>query len=98
MWVCTVSTEHKNWFSARYVRYECWRIPPQGCESGCGRIRTFLSGSGKFSPDPDPISNVVKQGKNILKIELLHTYRKIFQFFQIKIIILQISEELGTVP
>ena len=34
-------------------------FPPefQGCGSGSGRIRTFLvgAGSGKFSPDPDPI-------------------------------------------
>ena len=64
------------------------------------RIRTFLVGSGKFSPDPDPIGiyfgyvKVFKQGKNILNIELLHIFRSIFPVFQIKIFIIQISEEI----
>ena len=80
-----------------------WRAVPyvqccsdkQGCESG------------PFWPEPDPeiftesgsyryFGNVklYKQGKNILKIELLHIFRWIFPFFQKKIIIIQISEEI----
>ena len=40
-----------------------------------------LVGSGKISPDPDPIGTLAtyvklyKQGKNIKKIELLHIFR-----------------------
>ena len=39
------------------------------------------SGIGKFSPDPDPIGplamylKLYKQGKNILKIEVLNIFR-----------------------
>jgi len=49
---------------------------------GCG------SGSYRFFGNV----KLYKQGKNILKIEVLHIFRWIFPFFQIKIII-QISEE-----
>jgi len=38
--------------------------------------------------------NLYKQGKNILKTEVLHIFRWIFPFFKIKIIIIQIPEEI----
>ena len=49
-----------------------------------------VSGSYRYSGNV----KLYKQGKNILKIEVLHIFRRIFPFFQIKIIIIQISEEV----
>ena len=57
-----------------------YRIYRQGCRSGSYRY----FGNIKLN----------QQGKNILKIEVLHIFRWIFPFFQIKIIMIQISEEI----
>ena len=70
----------------------------QGCGSGSGRIlsRMIFTGSesGSGSYRYFGYVRLYKQGKNISKIERLHIFRWIFPFFQIKIIIIQISEEI----
>ena len=58
------------------------------------RIRKIFTGSGSYRYFDNVKLN--KQGINILKIEVLHIFRWIFPFFQIKIIIIQISEEIGS--
>ena len=92
-----------NLFSLNNFRFRLGGIPQiirctyQGC--GSGRIRTILvrkifSGSGSYRY----FGNVklYKQGKNkkYFKKEVLHIFRWIFPFFQIKIIIVQTSEEI----
>ena len=57
-----------------------------------GRIRIILTGSGSYRYFDNV--KLYKQGKTILKIEVLKIFRWIFPFFQIKIIIIQIKEEI----
>ena len=52
----------------------------------------MFTGSGSYRYFGN--KKLYKQGKNILKIEVLHIFRWIFPFFMIKIIIIQISEEI----
>ena len=56
------------------------------------RIRKIVTGSGSYRY----FGNVKlhKQGENVLKIRLKHIFRWICPHFQIKIIIIQISEEI----
>ena len=68
----------------------------QGCGSG-----SFLVGSGakKISPGSGSYRyfgyvKLYKQEKGILKTELLHIFRGIFPFFQVKIINIKISEKI----
>ena len=58
------------------------------------RIRKIFTGTVSGSGSYQYFGNVklYKQGKNIFKKEVLHIFRWIFPFFQIKIIIIQISE------
>ena len=58
------------------------------------RIRTFLVRTGFGSYQYFGFVKLYKQGKNIFKIELLHIFKWIFPFFQIKKLIIQISEEI----
>jgi len=59
-----------------------------------GRIRKIFTGSVSGSYRYFGYVKLYKKGKNILKIELLHIFRSIFPVFQIKIFIIQISEEI----
>ena len=55
-----------------------WRIVRQGCGSGSGPfgwIRTIFTGSVFGSYRHFGYVKLYKQGKNILKIELLHIFR-----------------------
>ena len=56
-----------------------------------GSVSGSVSGSGSGSYRYFGNVKLYKQGKNILKIEISHIFRWIFQFFQLKIIIIQIS-------
>ena len=58
------------------------------------RIRKIFTGSWSISYWYFGYVQLYKQGKNIWKITLLHIFRWIFTFFQIKLIIIQISEEI----
>ena len=68
--------EGPHWLLNKYIPYLGSRVGEPDPETDL-----FLVGSGKFSPDPDPIDTyfgyvtLYKQEKNILKIKLLHIFR-----------------------